>query len=194
MLTQTLEEDLKRYRIGPKLRALRLKKKLGLQELSRHTGLSPALLSKVERDLLFPTLPTLLRIALVFGVGLDYFFVGPREQPVCEVIRRKDRIQMPDAPGETHPRYRFESLDYRALERKINAFFAEFLDTSHASDEHAHEGAEFIYVVSGTLGVRVGEVEHLLKTGDAMYFDSTVPHAYRRGALGRCSAVVVTAA
>jgi transcriptional regulator with XRE-family HTH domain len=35
------------------------------------------LLSKLERGRLFPTLPTLLRIALVFSVGLDYFFAGP---------------------------------------------------------------------------------------------------------------------
>jgi transcriptional regulator with XRE-family HTH domain len=47
---------------------------MGLVELGKHTGLSAAMLSKLERGKLFPTLPTLLRIALVFGVGLEYFF------------------------------------------------------------------------------------------------------------------------
>jgi transcriptional regulator with XRE-family HTH domain len=74
VLSDTLAEGLARYAIGEKLRALRLKKKMGLVELSRHTGLSAAMLSKVERGKLFPTLPTLLRIALVFSVGLEYFF------------------------------------------------------------------------------------------------------------------------
>jgi transcriptional regulator with XRE-family HTH domain len=43
-------------------------------ELSQHTGVSPALLSKLGRDLMHPTPPALLRIAMVFGVGLEYFF------------------------------------------------------------------------------------------------------------------------
>ncbi len=75
MLSDTLVEGLKRYEIGSKIRALRNAKKLGLVQLGEHTGLSPALISKLERGNLFPTLPTLLRIAMVFGVGLDYFFV-----------------------------------------------------------------------------------------------------------------------
>ena len=65
MLTRTISEGLERYQIGGKLRGLRLKKKMGLVELGKHTDLSPALLSKIERGRLFPTLPTLLRIALV---------------------------------------------------------------------------------------------------------------------------------
>ena len=63
MLSPTLREGLKAYAIGPKIRAIRLKKKIGLVELGKHTGLSPAMLSKIERGQLFPTLPTLLRIA-----------------------------------------------------------------------------------------------------------------------------------
>jgi transcriptional regulator with XRE-family HTH domain len=81
MLTSTLRDGLDSYAIGPKLRELRLKKKMGLVELGQHTSLSPAMLSKIERGRLFPTLPTLLRIALVFGVGLDYFFMGLARSP-----------------------------------------------------------------------------------------------------------------
>jgi len=82
MLSATLREGLSEYAIGTKIRALRLKKKMGLVELGQHTGLSPALLSKIERGRLFPTLPTLLRVALVFSVGLEYFFAGSREEPL----------------------------------------------------------------------------------------------------------------
>src|SRR5918997_3695773 len=81
MLSETLTAGLERYRVGPKVHALRLKKKLGLVQLGEHTGLSPAMLSKIERGQLFPTLPTLLRIALVFGVGLEHFFAEPSERP-----------------------------------------------------------------------------------------------------------------
>ncbi len=58
MLSETLAKGLSRYAIGDKLRALRLKKKMGLVELGRHTSLSAAMLSKVERGKLFPTLGT----------------------------------------------------------------------------------------------------------------------------------------
>ena len=58
-LTDTLTDGLDRYEIGPKLRELRLHKQMGLVELSGHTGLSAALLSKLERSKMYPTLPTL---------------------------------------------------------------------------------------------------------------------------------------
>ena len=67
-ITDTISQGLERYSIGEKLRTLRLRKSMGLVELGKHTGLSAALLSKLERGKLFPTLPTLLRIAMVFGV------------------------------------------------------------------------------------------------------------------------------
>jgi transcriptional regulator with XRE-family HTH domain len=82
MLSATLEAGLSDYAIGARIRALRLKKKMGLVELGLHSGLSPALLSKLERGRLFPTLPTLLRIALVFSVGLDL-----RRRRACEATR-----------------------------------------------------------------------------------------------------------
>ena len=46
------------------------------------------MLSKVERGILFPTLPTLLRIALVFSVGLEYFFSDDRKRHLVGIVRR----------------------------------------------------------------------------------------------------------
>ena len=85
MLSETLSAGLERYRIGPKIRALRLQKNMGQGQLAEHTGLSPALLSKIERGQLFPTLPTLLRIAMVFGVGLAHFFLDSEQRPAASI-------------------------------------------------------------------------------------------------------------
>src|SRR6476619_1496629 len=120
MLSKTLQDGLNDYGIGAKIRALRLKKKIGLVDLGKHTGLSAALLSKLERGRLFPTLPTLLRIALVFGVGLEYFFAGARDKPVVGVVRHRDRLRFPDKPATRDPSYVFESLDYPATERRLS--------------------------------------------------------------------------
>jgi quercetin dioxygenase-like cupin family protein len=57
---------------------------------------------------------------------------------------------------------------------------------------HQHPGAEFVYVLSGTLTIRVRDDEHRLEARDSIYFDSTVPHAYRRVGPDPCSAIVVT--
>src|SRR3954468_3506607 len=175
MLTATLKTGLSDYEIGRKIHALRLKKKMGLVELGRHTGLSPAMLSKIERGRLYPTLPTLLRVALVFSVGLDYFFAGAREKPMLSVIRKKERVKLPDRAGAKNVSYRFESLDFAATERKFNSFLAEFFPVDRdALRPHAHPGVEFIHTLSGTLIVDIGGEEHRLEAGDSIYFDSTV--------------------
>src|SRR3712207_1850956 len=193
MVSDTLSAGLQQYRIGSKLRALRLRKKLGLVELGRHTGLSPAMLSKIERGVLFPTLPPLLRTALVFGVGLEHFFSEDSGRPRVAVIRKADRLRMPDRAGADPPAYLFESLDFPVTESKINAFYAEFPPDAPPSDLHRHEGAELIYVLSGKLAVSVDEEETILGPGDAMYFDSGAPHSYRRHGRSACAAIVVVA-
>jgi transcriptional regulator with XRE-family HTH domain len=193
MLSTTLQKGLSEYAVGEKLRALRLKKKMGLVELGKHTGLSPALLSKIERGRLFPTLPTLLRIALVFSVGLEFFFSGSREKPLLAVVRRKERVALPDQPGARDIAYRFESLDFPATERRFNSYYAEFFPVApERLRHHTHPGVEFIYALHGTLSVHIGEQEHALRPGDSLYFDATVSHAYRRSGGRRCCAVVVT--
>jgi transcriptional regulator with XRE-family HTH domain len=194
MLTSTLREGLDAYAIGPKLRGFRQKKKMGLVELGHHTGLSPAMLSKIERGRVFPTLPTLLRIALVFGVGLDYFFMGAREKPVVGVVRRRERLRFAEKAGGRDPAFQFESLDYTAVERRLNAYLAEFPQTAPERVRvHRHDGGEFIYVLRGALAVRIGDDEYVLEADDSIYFDSGAPHGYRRVGARGCSAVVVTA-
>jgi transcriptional regulator with XRE-family HTH domain len=191
MLSGTLATGLEQYKIGPKIRALRQKKKLGLVQLGEHTSLSPGMLSKIERGVLFPTLPTLLRIALVFGVGLEHFFVESKEQPEIAVIRKRDRLRLPDHPGQTTPSYLFESLDFSVTDRKMEAFFAEFPVRSRPSEPHRHQGAELIYVIKGQLVINVDGEDVTLDAGDAMYFDPSAPHSYRRGGRSSCSAIVV---
>ena len=193
MLSKTLQDGLTEYEIGAKVRALRLKKKIGLVDLGKHTGLSPALLSKIERGRLFPTLPTLLRIALVFGVGLEYFFAGAREKPLVAVTRKSERVELPDRPGAREVAYRFVSLDYAATERRFNGYYAEFFPVRPEQlQPHQHAGVEFIYVIQGTLSIHINGEERALEAGDAIYFDATVPHAYRRSGGRACSAVVIT--
>lgn len=191
-LNQTLTAGLDDYGIGQKIRNLRAGKKLGLVELGRHTGLSAALLSKIERGKMYPTLPTLLRISLVFGVGLDHFF--SRDPSTLAVVRHAERLRFPEQPKTSKVSFYFESLDYPATNRPFSAYLADFRPS--AADDvtlHHHTGAEFIFVTEGTLGLSIGGAEVALEARDSVYFDARQPHGYRRIGRTRCQALVVVA-
>ena len=194
MLSRTIEDNLRPYQIGPKLRALRLKKSMGLVELGKHTGLSPALLSKLERDKLYPTLPTLLRIAMVFSVGLEYFFIDERKRHIVSIVRKDERMKLPERPGSSDVAYYFESLDFKSNERRTSSYLAEFeaVDTEKLR-AHQHPGSEFLHVMKGKLGLKIGPEDFELDAGDSVYFDAGVPHTYRRIGKSTCQAMIVTA-
>jgi transcriptional regulator with XRE-family HTH domain len=192
-ITEAISAGLGQYSIGEKLRALRLRKSMGLVELGTHTGLSAALLSKLERGKLFPTLPTLLRIAMVFGVGLDYFFTDERKRRVVGVVRRDERVRFPERPGTQEVQYYFECLDYRATERKLSAYLADFQEAAPEKlKSHQHAGVEFLYLIKGSLAVKIGGDEYVLEADDSIYFDSAAAHSYRRRGAKPCVGVIVT--
>src|SRR3954454_9974213 len=180
-VNSTISEGLGRYSIGEKLRTLRLRKSMGLVELGKHTGLSAALLSKLERGKLFPTLPTLLRIAMVFGVGLDFFFADERKRRIVGIVRKQERVRFPERPGVQDVPYYFECLDYKATERKLSAYVAEFQDVGpEKARPHQHPGVEILYVIKGSLTLKIGSEEFALEAEDAIYFDAAVQHSYQR--------------
>jgi transcriptional regulator with XRE-family HTH domain len=192
-MSNAISDGLSRYSIGEKLRSMRLRKSMGLVELGKHTGLSAALLSKLERGKLFPTLPTLLRIAMVFGVGLEYFFADERQRRVVGVVRRDERVRFPEKPGVQDVPYYFECLDYRATDRKLSAFLADFQALpAEKLQPHQHAGIEFLYLLKGSLAIKIGSEEFHLEAEDAIYFDSAVLHSYRRRGSKPCTGVIVT--
>jgi transcriptional regulator with XRE-family HTH domain len=180
------------YGIGSKLKKLRLRKKVGLVDLGKHTGLSASLLSQLENGKIMPTLPTLARIAMVFDVGLDYFF-DERSRRLFSVSRGKERLRFPDRPDNPLPAYFFEVLAYDAKEKHVCAYSAEFPPRkAEEVREHFHEGWELVHVLSGSIAIRFDAEEHLLTAGDTAYFDALEPHAYRAVSESPAQALVIT--
>jgi len=182
------------YDIGAKLRHLRLRKKIALVDLGKHTGLSASMLSQLENGKLIPTLPTLARIATVFDVGLEFFFGEKRQKKSFSVIRSVDRIRFPETPDAAVPAYFFEVLAYGATEKNIAAYLAEFPPFSPGAyaREHQHEGSEFVHVLQGSLAINYQSNEHILEAGDSVYFDSSEPHSYLGRSQEAARAIVVT--
>ena len=185
---ETLHRVLSDYNLGAKLRTLRLRKKISLVDLGKHTGLSASMLSQLENDKLVPTLPTLARIAMVFDVGLEYFFADRLRRKLFSIVRGAERMRFPDRAGNPKPNYFFEVLAFSAQEKGMQAFLADFQDEPGKPEDHFHEGAEFVYVLEGELVILYQGEEHRLAAGDCVYFDSSEPHAYR----GASKVLVVT--
>ena len=179
-------------RIGERIKYLRLKKSMGLVELGRHTGLSASFLSQLETGRVVPTLRNLARIAMVFSKDLSYFF-DPEPQKLFRVHRAKDRVRLPQT-GVDDPSYFFESLGYLVPDRQLDPYFAEFLPMKAGREPKAHQhvGYEFLYLLSGELDLRHGEITHHVEGGDAIYFDASTTHTYLCRGDGPSTAVIVT--
>jgi transcriptional regulator with XRE-family HTH domain len=189
----TIRRILSAYDLGKKLRQLRMRKKIALTHLGKHTGLSASMLSQLENGKLIPTLPTLARIAMVFDVGMEHFFQTKKRRGVFSIVRAEERIQFPDRPDSTKPTFFFECLAFSTQDKSVQAYLAEFPKRSQDEvSEHFHEGSELIHVLEGSVGVLYDGEEHVLKQGDSVYFDSTEPHWYRGLSKQPAKAVVIT--
>lgn len=189
----TIARILSSYDLGAKLRALRLRRKIALADLGKHTGLSASMISQLENGKLVPTLPTLARLAMVFDVGIDHFFTSRRKKRTFALVRAGERMKFPDRPGVPKPAFHFECLAFNAQEKSLQAYLAEFPKRPAAEAvEHVHEGAEFIHVLEGSIAIHYEGEEHELHPGDSVYFDGSEPHAYRGTSKNPARALVVT--
>ena len=190
---ETIRRVLSAYDLGPKIRQLRLRKKIGLKDLGAHTGLSASLLSQLENGKLVPTLPTLARIAMVFDVSLEHFFSDRQPKRLFALVRAGERLRFPERPDMPSPAYFFECLAYPAQGKGLEAYLAEFPERpEREAQEHFHAGHEFLYVVDGSLVLHYQAEDHSLRAGDSVYFDSSEPHSYRGLTEPSARAVVVT--
>lgn len=192
-ISEALRAELGQYLIGPKLRALRLRRSMGLTQLGQRTGLSPALLSKIENGKLVPTIPTLLRMARVFDVTLDYFFQNEHRRRIIAVTRQQEREKAGEERLGTGEGFQLMRLDLGGGERKFHAYLAEFPATGESGRGHMHQGFEFVHVLAGRLELTIGSDLTVLEAGDSIYFDSNLRHTYRGLDQQTCTAFMVLA-
>jgi transcriptional regulator with XRE-family HTH domain len=193
-ISDALRAELAQYLIGQKLRALRLRRSMGLTQLGQRTGLSPALLSKIENGKLVPTIPTLLRVATVFDVTLDHFFQNEHRRHIISVTRKDEREKA--AEGQLSPKegYDLARLDLGPGERKFQPYLATFTAGDRLNPRpHMHQGVEFLHILSGKLELNIGSDTTVLGPGDSIYFDSSLRHAYRSQEERPCTALMVLA-
>jgi transcriptional regulator with XRE-family HTH domain len=176
------------YCIGTKLRSLRIEKRLTLARLSAETGLSTALLSKLETDRMTPTLSTLATICRVHGVGLGHFFCEPTEHSlsVTRKVANHVRARSSDA-GIRIP------LNPGVSNRRMDACLVDLSPGAIAVEpEIGNDGALLVYVLDGRLHLDVGGMRETLEVGDSAYLESSLPMAWGAAGKQRCRILTVT--
>jgi transcriptional regulator with XRE-family HTH domain len=178
------------YSIGMKLRTLRTQKHLTLSRLAVETGLSTALLSKLETDRMIPTLPTLANICRVYGVGLSHFFADAAKHTLA--ITRKAHLTGNGRSQEAVKQVLLHALNAQA---QLVARMIEYPPgATGVMSEVGQSVCSVVYVLEGELQLDAGGMREALETGDCAYVDSDMAIAWSAKGAGRCRALVVTPA
>ena len=162
--------------MGGRLREIRRKKGLTLQQLADRTGLTAGLISKIENLRTSPSLPVLSDLAKALGTDMAELF-----------------LPAGTADGSRKWRY-FPAGSFRTIDREENSGFAyKLIFESRLSGDRQQvmlvevepgakrepvsgDGNEVLYMISGRLNYRIGEDSICFGPGDVLFFDSSVPH------------------
>lgn len=169
-------------KVGESAKEIREKKGLSLQDISQRTGLEPELLAEIERGEVSPPLGTIIKLAKALEMKMGYFISGAENLPYTIVRKNEQRlISRYDSEKSDKYGYEFSSLAPYKKDRHMEPFLVTLEPVDIEEERSTHDGQEFIYVLEGTMEVRLGEEVHLLEPGDAIYYDSTVPHLVKCG-------------
>lgn len=163
--------------VGERVKRAREDKGLSLLDMSRRTGLDETLLSEIEEGQSAPPLGTIIKLAKALEMKMGYFISGDELRPFT-IVRRGDRrvVSRYDSKRDKHYGYGYESLAPYKKNRHMEPFLVTLQPSTTEEERSTHDGQEFIFVLSGSMEVRLGEEIHVLEPGDAIYYDSTVPH------------------
>ncbi|MFE1377754.1 helix-turn-helix domain-containing protein [Streptomyces sp. NPDC058740] len=155
--------------VGPRLRRIRRERGSTLAELSAATGISVSTLSRLESGQRKPSLELLLPVARAHQVPLDELVGAPpvgdprvRAKPI--VRHGRTLYPLTRQPGGLQA--------YKVVQEP----------GAEPADPRVHEGYEWLYVLSGSLRLVLGEHDVVLGPGEAAEFDTRVPHWF--GAAG----------
>jgi DNA-binding XRE family transcriptional regulator/quercetin dioxygenase-like cupin family protein len=206
--------------IGRRLAAHRGQRGMRVAELAREVGVTPSLISQIERGMSRPSVSTLFAIAQALDVPVDAFF---REPPPAAAAAHPDgppgpmgadgpgaagRGRSPAGPGPAAGgRYavrrggravidieggvRWERLTRNTLDHLD--FFELVYEPGAESHprQYTHPGTEMVLVMSGCLEITIGFERYLLEPGDSIDFPSSMPHRYVNPSTQTARAVTV---
>jgi transcriptional regulator with XRE-family HTH domain len=169
-----------------------------MSELARQIGVSPSMISQIERGQSLPSVETLFALAAALGATVDTFFsTGGRTAPSVPEPEQAERKAVTARPSVKRPggdRYlvrrperagidvqggvRWERLTPQALE---GVEFLELVYQPRAESNenlYRHPGFEMVIVLEGRFDIYIGFERYELGRGDSIAFASSLPHRY----------------
>jgi len=164
-------------KVGERVKRVREKRGLSLNDISQRTGIHTEVLSQIEENEIAPPLGTIIKLAKALEMKMGYFISGDEERAFT-IVRRGDRkvVSRYDSKKVQRYGYEFESLAPFKKDRHMEPFLVTLVPSETEEERSTHDGQEFIFVLTGKMEVRLGEEIHVLDPGDAIYYDSVVPH------------------
>ena len=164
--------------IGEKIKRFREDNALTLQDMTERTGLATAVLSQIENHLISPPLGTLIRLTRALDLRPGHFFDQHPDRSFT-IVRRDERRPVSRFASKRGVQYgySYESLGHDMKDRHMEPFLVTLEPATLASPKPAsHDGEEFLFVLEGEMEVTLGEHSDVLQPGDAIYYDSNIPH------------------
>lgn len=180
-LTITFEDEKRtsgRIELGLRLKEIRAKRGLSQTELAKLVGVTPSTISQVESNLIYPSLPALLKIAEVLSVEVSSFFQARAETTKRLLFASSDAVEVkfPDVPEGTAVAKVLTPVDFDA---KAEPYLIEIAPESKIpSHFFVHKGEEVGYLLSGKLQMTVDKAVYKLRAGDLVYLTAEMPNSW----------------
>jgi transcriptional regulator with XRE-family HTH domain len=160
--------------LGQRIRQLRKEKKLTLVEIAQKTGVAQATLSRIETGTMIGTVESHEKIAEVLGVGLAELYSGvdSRYEQIAHLAQEAER-----KITFQNKNVQVELLTREATKKKITPLLITLQGNSETAKEHLERGVEkFFFLIEGEVKVKIDKEEFILKSGETVYFDASLPH------------------
>lgn len=171
--------------LGGRLRHLRRRKGMTVDELARAVDVDKAHISRIENNRKSPSIAMLAQLAKALGVSIGHLLGETLDKSEVKVTRAS---QLQDAGTNDTGHHRFIPLLHGKTVGSFEAFLAYPAADAGAADAR-HGGQEMLYVVSGSIEVVFQDYMVTVSQGDCVHFPGYLHHRLRR--VGRRKAVVL---
>lgn len=160
--------------VGKRIKEHRLRKRISLQELADKSGFTKGYLSKVETSQKAPPVSTLITLANVMDITLsDIFGESENKSPIC-LVKKEERCNI--ARDGSVFGYSYETLAHKFHDKHMEPYLLTLPVKPKENAVFQHRGEEILFVLRGKMRFFYGKEEFIVKEGDCIYFDASVPH------------------
>ncbi|MCX8083575.1 MAG: XRE family transcriptional regulator [Calditerrivibrio sp.] len=157
---------------GEKIRDIRKRLGMTLEDVSIKTGFTKSFISQIENGKNSPSIASLKKICFALGISISELFEDERN--IVFKFEKEDYKVLKNKSMDIY------FLASKYANRKIEPLILELEPHSETGTEfYHHTGEEFGYVLEGTVNVVIGTEEYNLKAGESIYFSSNLPHKIR---------------